>query len=533
MFHSASLLARGLILGLALPLATLGILFLARLVLGTEGAPALGLSAMALAAVAGAGLGCGLAALLLGPASRGLAALADYLRGVARGDFRQPLPQAVSGAGDLDQSLATVIGQLKLGLGNLRGLIEALLLPYAMVDRQGNLTHTNRKCLEMLEREGRPEDHEGMFFSEFFYGDRARKALIVDIMETNKGVVRDVEFKNLKGNTRFIQAALSPLHDLDGNVSGGLCMYLDYTDIRCKEDQITCQSEHILSAVKVMEEIAEGLSATSRGLSARVDGAARGAELQNSRVAETSTAMEEMNATVLNVAKSAADAARRAGEAQARAKEGAGVVEKAVEAIHQVEALTGTLKGRMDELSSRAEAIGRIMGVISDIADQTNLLALNAAIEAARAGDAGRGFAVVADEVRKLAEKTMTATKEVGEATGAIQGCVQESIGGTEEAARAVDKATTLAGESGRALASIVELSVATSDQVRAIATAAEQQSAASEEINRGVEDIRQVTAETAASMRESTQAVAELAGQSQALIRLIEDLQRRNQAKG
>ena len=63
-----------------------------------------------------------------------------------------------------------------------------------------------------------------------------------------------------------------------------------------------------------------------------------------------------------------------------------------------------------------AEGIGRIMNVISDIADQTNLLALNAAIEAARAGDAGRGFAVVADEVRKLAEKTMTATKEVGDA---------------------------------------------------------------------------------------------------------------------
>ena len=110
------------------------------------------------------------------------------------------------------------------------------------------------------------------------------------------------------------------------------------------------------------------------------------------------------------------------------------------------------------------------MNVILDIADQTNLLALNAAIEAARAGEAGRGFAVVADEVRKLAEKTMAATKEVGDAIRGIQGGTQKNVVNVEASVAKIDAATGLANLSGQALEDIVRLVDLTTDQVRAIA---------------------------------------------------------------
>ena len=117
--------------------------------------------------------------------------------------------------------------------------------------------------------------------------------------------------------------------------------------------------------------------------------------------------MEQMNATVLEVARNATQSAATSGQAQSKANEGASVVTQVIHGIGEVESTAISLKDQMTVLGKQSESIGQILNVISDIADQTNLLALNAAIEAARAGDAGRGFAVVADEVRKLAEKTM------------------------------------------------------------------------------------------------------------------------------
>lgn len=161
--------------------------------------------------------------------------------------------------------------------------------------------------------------------------------------------------------------------------------------------------------------------------------------------------------------------------------------------------------------------------VISDIADQTNLLALNAAIEAARAGDAGRGFAVVADEVRKLAEKTMVATKEVGDAIVGIQAGTRMNLEHVEKSVADIEVATQLAGQSGTSLQEIVGMVETATDQVRAIATASEEQSAASEEINRSIEDIHRISDETATAMEESSRAVSDLAEQINSLQQLIE----------
>ena len=198
---------------------------------------------------------------------------------------------------------------------------------------------------------------------------------------------------------------------------------------------------------------------------------------------------------------------------------------EAVKGIESVHTQSTAIKQDMDALGKQAENIGQIMGVIADIADQTNLLALNAAIEAARAGDAGRGFAVVADEVRKLAEKTMTATQEVGQAITGIQQGTKKNIHNVEQVAASIEVATSLSVRSGESLKQILEFVHMVNDQVQSIATASEQQSAASEEINHSVEQVANISAETAQAMEQAASAVTELAQQSQALQRLITEM--------
>ncbi len=294
---------------------------------------------------------------------------------------------------------------------------------------------------------------------------------------------------------------------------------------KAKERAEQAKSEGMLHAALSLEHVVEVVSSASEQLSAQIEQATKGAKTQATRVGDAATAMEEMNSTVLEVARSASVTAETSASARAKAEEGARVVRDVIKGIGQAQEAAVALKGRMANLGKQAEGIGQVMNVISDIADQTNLLALNAAIEAARAGDAGRGFAVVADEVRKLAEKTMTATKEVGESIQGIQQGTRSSVENVDQAVRAIENATDLAGKSGQALGEIVGLVELASDQIRSIATASEEQSASSEEINLSIEEVNVVATETSQAMTEASHAVRDLASQAMELRRLVEEL--------
>lgn len=336
-------------------------------------------------------------------------------------------------------------------------------------------------------------------------------------MEQGRIVVNETSIEQ-GGKRMDLSVTAVPLMDMNGKPAAFIEILTDLTEIRG-------QQRVMMQVAQQASEISNRVAAASEELSSQVEQISRGAELQRSRVESTASAMTEMNATVLEVARSAGQASEQSDNTRQKAEEGAGLVNQVMGAINAVNSVGQNLQVNMQELGKQAESIGGVMNVISDIADQTNLLALNAAIEAARAGEAGRGFAVVADEVRKLAEKTMEATQEVGSSIKAVQNSARVNIEEVGRAVSSVAEATGLANSSGEALSQIVELAAANSAVVASIATAAEEQSATSEEINRSIDEINQVVGETTEGMIQSSAAVQELSQMAQELRRVMDGL--------
>jgi methyl-accepting chemotaxis protein len=94
----------------------------------------------------------------------------------------------------------------------------------------------------------------------------------------------------------------------------------------------------------------------------------------------------------------------------------------------------------INALTTSADDIGEIVGVINSIASQTNLLALNATIEAARAGSAGKGFAVVASEVKSLATETGKSTEQIGGKISEIQSITRQVVTSLVSVTEAIDQ---------------------------------------------------------------------------------------------
>ena len=281
---------------------------------------------------------------------------------------------------------------------------------------------------------------------------------------------------------------------------------------------------YLLTLVGTLRQHAQEVTGNSRSLAEMSNDLHQGASRQSSDTAQIRDALEELEATIHDVATGADQTAQAGRDAGQAVCEGQAVISRSLTGLR---GLVSEVQGNalaIERLADETSTIGTVLTVIRSIAEQTNLLALNAAIEAARAGAQGRGFAVVADEVRTLAQRTSGATEEIQLLIRSLQTAAHQSVQAMRIQVDHAEETAQLAETADSALNRIVATIGSIEQMAAQIALATAQQSDAVSEIRSHSERIHQLGDSNLAHISRGRE-------QSKQMLRLAVELDQATQA--
>lgn len=276
------------------------------------------------------------------------------------------------------------------------------------------------------------------------------------------------------------------------------------------------------SMLTEVKQIGLSVSSSATEILAAAEQIAVGSQRQADEVTNTSSAVEEMAASMNQVSRNAEASAEAARRALEMAEHGDKSVRDTSEAMSRIDSAVQQTAEKMRLLGVRSSEISEIIDLIDEIAAQTNLLALNAAIEAAHAGEAGLGFSVVADEIRKLAERSARATRDVGNLIKSIQNETSEALTAMEIGMKEVNGGGHLASEASRALRDISDAVRQSSELIEEISAASEEQARVTSNVAGAMQTISSITLETSAGAHETAQTIEGMVGLADRLNKAI-----------
>ncbi|WP_038173149.1 methyl-accepting chemotaxis protein [Vibrio pacinii] len=350
----------------------------------------------------------------------------------------------------------------------------------------------------------------------------AKQMMITTIVVAGLFIIMGIFLAN--GIARPIRAIAERFADL-GKGDGDLSQRIEIKG----QDEIGQLSEGFNGFIEKIHQSMKEVASTSSALQSAADGVSskshttyNNSQIQRDQTIQVVAAINQMGATISEIASNAATAAETASQASDNTQDGQNVVSKAKEAISRLAVDIENTGQVVEQLASTTQEIGSILDVIRDISEQTNLLALNAAIEAARAGEQGRGFAVVADEVRNLASRTADSTEEIQKMINQLQGDAKDAVSAMEAGKSVTGEGVSASDEAVEVLVRISERIHDISDRNTQVATATEEQSTVVHTINQNIEEINAINEVTTGTAEELAAASSELKELSERLDRMV-----------
>lgn len=253
-------------------------------------------------------------------------------------------------------------------------------------------------------------------------------------------------------------------------------------------------------AIKEIESSSTQLAASSKQTSVATNENLDNLHKQQDESQLVATAVEQMTASVQEVAKNTSETANLVASVDRSVDDSIADITRSRNEMEKLSQEMSKANELIVQLKNSSSDINSVVEVIKSIAEQTNLLALNAAIEAARAGEQGRGFAVVADEVRTLAQRVQESTSEIESMVSRFQqdaSSVSESIGQcSQEVVVAVGQTRQLEDK----LNSIGDAATAITDMSAQVATATEEQVNVADEMAGNITTINSLSERNASS---------------------------------
>ena len=276
------------------------------------------------------------------------------------------------------------------------------------------------------------------------------------------------------------------------------------------------------SITRSLGETASSLSATSAEMAATIEQHERTAVMQSAAVHQTTTTMDELDASFAQTAEMVKVASDTAENAASDAQNGLETVRQTLDGMNVLREKVGAVSDQIQNLSEQINQVGQITKVVGDLANQTNMLALNAAVEAARAGEHGKGFGVVAAEIRKLADESRKGVERINAIVEEIKRANDATVMATEEGAKTVESDIELARQTAQVFSGIVESSHTALEAAQQTLLAVPQQVAAVRQVLAAMEDLNRGAKETADGLGQTKDSVENLRDAAQKLKLMI-----------